>query len=148
MRDRRAENKLRCLFLPFFGWQTKGHSICQALNSTRKCSQQVAEPRILHFRLIDRSLFKVKRYEPRPMISFPVTLSSKGTATLLYFVTPKTQQLLLVTVIAAMPQPELPEPAHAKVDSMLSRKFGKEVANYFSGSLFSPVPSEPGSSPV
>lgn len=34
----------------------------------------------------------------------------------------------------AMPQPELPEPAHAAVDSMLSRKFGKEVANYFSGS--------------
>lgn len=33
-----------------------------------------------------------------------------------------------------MPQPELPEPAHAEVDSMLSRKFGKEVANYFSGS--------------
>ncbi|CAD6572590.1 MAG: NADH pyrophosphatase [Alectoria sarmentosa] len=33
-----------------------------------------------------------------------------------------------------MPQPELPEPAHAQVDSMLSRKFGKEIANYFSGS--------------
>jgi hypothetical protein len=32
------------------------------------------------------------------------------------------------------PQPELPEPAHHDVDSMLSRKFGKEVANYFSGS--------------
>jgi NAD+ diphosphatase len=31
-------------------------------------------------------------------------------------------------------QPDLPEPAHASVDSMLSRKFGKEVANYFSGS--------------
>lgn len=30
-------------------------------------------------------------------------------------------------------QPELPEPAHAQVDSMLSRKFGREVANYFSG---------------
>ncbi|MCJ1314329.1 NADH pyrophosphatase [Agyrium rufum] len=30
--------------------------------------------------------------------------------------------------------PELPEPAHPQVDSMLSRKFGKEVANYFSGS--------------
>lgn len=29
---------------------------------------------------------------------------------------------------------ELPEPAHADVDSMLSRKFGREVANYFSGS--------------
>ena len=37
------ENKLRCLFWPF-GWQKKGQSICQALNSTRKCSQQVAEP--------------------------------------------------------------------------------------------------------
>ncbi|GAB7346972.1 hypothetical protein MBLNU459_g3130t1 [Dothideomycetes sp. NU459] len=33
-----------------------------------------------------------------------------------------------------MPQPELPQPAHPEVDSMLSRKFGKEVANYFSGS--------------
>jgi len=32
-----------------------------------------------------------------------------------------------------LPQPELPEPAHPNVDSMLSRKFGKEVANYFSG---------------
>ena len=37
-----------------------------------------------------------------------------------------------------MPQPKLPEPAHAQVDSMLSRKFGKEVANYFSGSLSLP----------
>ncbi|KAF2685126.1 hypothetical protein K458DRAFT_300540 [Lentithecium fluviatile CBS 122367] len=33
-----------------------------------------------------------------------------------------------------LPQPDLPEPAHPDVDSMLSRKFGKEVANYFSGS--------------
>ncbi|KAJ4377806.1 NADH pyrophosphatase [Neocucurbitaria cava] len=33
-----------------------------------------------------------------------------------------------------LPQPELPEPAHPTVDSMLSRKFGKEIANYFSGS--------------
>lgn len=32
------------------------------------------------------------------------------------------------------PQPELPDPAHHDVDSMLSRKFGREVANYFSGS--------------
>lgn len=32
------------------------------------------------------------------------------------------------------PQPELPEAAHADLDSMLTRKFGKEVANYFSGS--------------
>lgn len=31
-------------------------------------------------------------------------------------------------------QPELPEPAHHQLDSMLTRKFGKEVANYFSGS--------------
>ena len=30
-------------------------------------------------------------------------------------------------------QPELPAPAHSDIDSMLSRKFGKEVANYFSG---------------
>ena len=35
-----------------------------------------------------------------------------------------------------MPQPELPAPAHADLDSMLSRKFGKEVANYFSGNCF------------
>ncbi|KAJ9664449.1 NADH pyrophosphatase [Coniosporium apollinis] len=33
-----------------------------------------------------------------------------------------------------LPAPELPEPAHADLDSMLSRKFGKEIANYFSGS--------------
>ncbi|KAL8702008.1 MAG: hypothetical protein Q9201_004615 [Fulgogasparrea decipioides] len=33
-----------------------------------------------------------------------------------------------------MPQPTLPEPAFPNLDSMLSRKFGKEVANYFSGS--------------
>ncbi|KAK5166477.1 NADH pyrophosphatase [Saxophila tyrrhenica] len=31
-------------------------------------------------------------------------------------------------------QPANPEPAHHALDSMLSRKFGKEVANYFSGS--------------
>lgn len=33
-----------------------------------------------------------------------------------------------------VPQPDNPEPAHHDIDSMLSRKFGKEVANYFSGS--------------
>jgi NAD+ diphosphatase len=33
-----------------------------------------------------------------------------------------------------VPQPELPDPAHHDLDSMLSRKFGREVANYFSGS--------------
>lgn len=32
-----------------------------------------------------------------------------------------------------LPTPQLPEPAHPDVDSMLSRKFGKEIANYFSG---------------
>ncbi|KAI9784893.1 MAG: NADH pyrophosphatase [Peltula sp. TS41687] len=31
-------------------------------------------------------------------------------------------------------QPDLPEPAYPELDSMLSRRFGKEVANYFSGS--------------
>jgi NAD+ diphosphatase len=31
-------------------------------------------------------------------------------------------------------QADLPDPAHHDVDSMLSRKFGREVANYFSGS--------------
>jgi NAD+ diphosphatase len=31
-------------------------------------------------------------------------------------------------------QPANPSPAHDSVDSMLSRKFGREVANYFSGS--------------
>ena len=30
-------------------------------------------------------------------------------------------------------QPDNPEPAFPSVDSMLSRKFGKEIANYFSG---------------
>jgi len=30
--------------------------------------------------------------------------------------------------------PDLPEPAHHDLDSMLSRKFGREIANYFSGS--------------
>lgn len=30
--------------------------------------------------------------------------------------------------------PALPDPAHHDVDSMLSRKFGREIANYFSGS--------------
>ncbi|KAL8679307.1 MAG: hypothetical protein Q9186_004400 [Xanthomendoza sp. 1 TL-2023] len=33
-----------------------------------------------------------------------------------------------------MTTPPLPEPAFPSLDSMLSRKFGKEVANYFSGS--------------
>ena len=32
-----------------------------------------------------------------------------------------------------MPTPDLPEPAYADLDSMLTRKFGKEVANYFAG---------------
>lgn len=32
------------------------------------------------------------------------------------------------------PQPSNPEPAYHETDSMLSRKFGKEIANYFSGS--------------
>ena len=30
----------------------------------------------------------------------------------------------------ATTQPELPQAAHADLDSMLSRKFGREVANY------------------
>ena len=33
-----------------------------------------------------------------------------------------------------MPVPDLPAPAHPEVDSMLSRKFGREIANYFAGS--------------
>ncbi|RDW88244.1 hypothetical protein BP6252_00276 [Coleophoma cylindrospora] len=37
------------------------------------------------------------------------------------------------------PQPDLPDPAHHDVDSMLSRKFGREVANYFSGSTLNRV---------
>jgi hypothetical protein len=36
----------------------------------------------------------------------------------------------------SLPQPDLPEPAHPEIDSMLSRKFGKEIANYFSGTEF------------
>jgi hypothetical protein len=30
----------------------------------------------------------------------------------------------------ASQQPELPEAAHSDLDSMLSRKFGREIANY------------------
>lgn len=41
-----------------------------------------------------------------------------------------------------MPQPDLPEPAHADLDSMLSRKFGKEVANYFAGTVGAPLAHE------
>lgn len=33
-----------------------------------------------------------------------------------------------------MAPPELPSPAYSDIDSLLSRKFGREVANYFSGS--------------
>ncbi|KAH0093082.1 hypothetical protein KCU96_g6810, partial [Aureobasidium melanogenum] len=33
-----------------------------------------------------------------------------------------------------MPTPDLPQPAHPELDSMLTRKFGREVANYFAGS--------------
>ena len=32
--------------------------------------------------------------------------------------------------------PKLPEAAYFDLDSMLSRKFGKEVANYFAGMGF------------
>lgn len=32
-----------------------------------------------------------------------------------------------------MPDPDLPQAHLSELDSMLSRKFGKEVANYFSG---------------
>lgn len=35
--------------------------------------------------------------------------------------------------VKTMPTPALPEPAHPELDSMLTRKFGKEVANYFAG---------------
>jgi NAD+ diphosphatase len=42
-----------------------------------------------------------------------------------------------------LPLPSLPEPAHPTVDSMLSRKFGKEVANYFSGIYTSPIRPSP-----
>ncbi len=31
--------------------------------------------------------------------------------------------------------PDLPEPAYADDDSILSRRYGKEIANYFSGTL-------------
>ncbi len=43
---------------------------------------------------------------------------------------------ILIEYSFAMPQPELPRPAHLDHDSMLSRKFGKEVTNYF-GSMSS-----------
>lgn len=46
------------------------------------------------------------------------------------------EQIQLATMSGAkkLPIPALPEPAHAVLDSMLARKFGKEVANYFAGS--------------
>jgi hypothetical protein len=57
-----------------------------------------------------------------------------------YFIAPQLLHRVLSVFIdktkrhtMPLPQPELPEPAHPTVDSMLSRKFGKEVANYFSG---------------
>ena len=31
--------------------------------------------------------------------------------------------------------PDLPEPVHANVDSFLSRRYGTEVSNYFSGTV-------------
>jgi hypothetical protein len=37
------------------------------------------------------------------------------------------------------PQPELPEAHLAHLDSMLARKFGKEIANYFSGTEFAEI---------
>lgn len=45
------------------------------------------------------------------------------------------EQIQLATMSGAkkLPIPALPEPAHAVLDSMLARKFGKEVANYFAG---------------
>lgn len=83
------------------------------------------------------------------MISSHVLFSSDSgfsiTSTLTIFTTHDCGIHFSWTVFAAMPQPELPEPAHAGVDSMLSRKFGKEVANYFSGSL-SPLPCKSASS--
>lgn len=42
-----------------------------------------------------------------------------------------------------MPESVVPKAAHADLDSMLSRKFGKEVANYFSGKpALIPTPNE------
>ena len=39
------------------------------------------------------------------------------------------------------PSADLPEPVHAQLDSMLSRKFGREVANYYAGETIRvPVP--------
>lgn len=68
--------------------------------------------------------------------------------------TPLLPLRLLSFWIAVMsaPQPDLPEPVHAELDSMLSRKFGKEVANYFSGAynpnLFKYVSNESLGSPL
>ena len=39
------------------------------------------------------------------------------------------------------PQPELPHPDHVNVDSMLSRKFGREVTNYFGSKHRASLPS-------
>ena len=87
------------------------------------------------FRLIDRVHFLASA-----MISFHApahTLSSALSVNIFlpYFHSLRTTATFTARgFFPAMPQPELPEPAHAAVDSMLSRKFGKEVANYFSGS--------------
>jgi NAD+ diphosphatase len=61
----------------------------------------------------------------------------KKSQTRIHYTTLSTQGNFLAgmsTQKARPPQPNLPTPAHHDVDSMLSRKFGKEIANYFSGS--------------
>ena len=71
-------------------------------------------------------MFLTRRYVSNYLLSF---LSFFGIPTLIIAL-----QASLRCFPSKMPIPELPEPAHADLDSMLSRKFGKEVANYFSGS--------------
>ena len=67
----------------------------------------------------------------------PQYMLTKKSQTRIYYNTLSTQGNFvagMTTQKARPPQPNLPTPAHYDVDSMLSRKFGKEIANYFSGS--------------
>ena len=71
-----------------------------------------------------------------PVIA-PQYMLMKKSQTRVYYTTLSTRGNFLAgmsTQKARPPQPNLPTPAHYDVDNMLSRKFGKEIANYFSGS--------------
>ena len=53
-----------------------------------------------------------------------------------FILLPIPQYLCVETSVMSSAQPELPIAAYDEVDSMLSRKFGKEISNYFSGTHF------------